>query len=211
MRLPIRTRLTLVFAALSALVVGIAAAALVIGFRAELARTVDDGLRARLVSFAADPTAAVDAAAGAEDSFAQYVDPDGTLVTSSGLTEPLLPATLTDGLRGARFFDREVRTAEEEVPARLLASPVAGGGVLVLGVDVEDQQDAIARLTALVAVGGPILLAALAAPRMVARRCRAPAGRAAPRRGVLRSRSPSRPVDCRFPRRETSSSGSPRR
>jgi signal transduction histidine kinase len=162
MRLRIRTRLTLVFAALSALVVGIAAAALVIGFRAELARTVEDGLRTRLVSFAADPTAAVDAAAGAEDSFAQYVDPDGTLVTSSGLTEPLLPAAITAELRGARFFDREVRTAEEEVPARLLASPVAGGGVLVLGVDLEDQQDAIARLTALVAVGGPILIAALA-------------------------------------------------
>jgi signal transduction histidine kinase len=162
MRLRIRTRLTLVFAALAALVVGIAAAALVIGFRAELARTVEDGLRTRLVSFAADPTAAVDAAAGAEDSFAQYVDPDGTLVTSSGLTEPLLPAPLTDGLRGARFFDREVRTEEEEVPARLLASPVAGGGVLVLGVDLEDQQDAVARLTTLVAVGGPILIAALA-------------------------------------------------
>ena len=161
MRLAIRTRLTVVFAALSAVVVGAAAVALVIGFRVELASTLDDGLRARLASFAGDPVAAVDAAA--DDTFAEYVDPDGTLVTSSGLTDRLLPASLTDSLAGDRFYDRDVRTTEERVPARLLAARVGGGGVLVLGVDVEDQRDAIARLTVLVGAGGPILLIALSA------------------------------------------------
>ena len=161
MRLPIRTRLTLVFAALSTLVVGTAAAALVIGFRAELARTVDDGLEARLASFAADPTAAVEASAGSDDTFAQFVAADGTLVRTSGLVEPLLPSSTTDELRGARFLDGRVRTVEEEVPVRILAAPV-DGGILVLGVDVEDQRDAIARLTVLVAIGGPVLLFAFA-------------------------------------------------
>ncbi len=159
MRLAIRTRLTVVFAALSAVVVGAAAVALVIGFRTELARTVDDGLRTRLASFAADPIAAVDAAT--DDAFAQYVHPDGTLVRSSGLTDPLLPATLTGSLAGDRFYDRDVRTAEEQVPARLLAARVESGGVLVLGVDVEDQREAIARLTVLVGLGAPFLLTAL--------------------------------------------------
>jgi len=133
--------------------------ALVIGFRVDLARTVDDGLRTRLASFAGDPIAAVDAAT--DDAFAQYVHPDGTLVRSSGLIDPLLPASLTGSLVGDRFYDRDVRTAEEQVPARLLAARVESGGVLVLGVDVEDQRDAIARLTVLVGVGAPILLTAL--------------------------------------------------
>ena len=45
MRLPIRTRLTLVFVGLTLVVLAAAAAALLIGFRAELRRTVDEGLR----------------------------------------------------------------------------------------------------------------------------------------------------------------------
>jgi two-component system, OmpR family, sensor kinase len=158
-RLAIRTRLTIVFALLSAVVVGAAAVALVIGFRVQLARTVDDGLRTRLASFSGDPVAAVDAVT--DDTFAEYVAPDGTLVTSSGLADRLLPAPATESLAGQRFSDRQVRTTEEVVPARLLAARVADGGVLVLGADVEDQRDAIARLTVLVGAGGPILLIAL--------------------------------------------------
>jgi heavy metal sensor kinase len=160
-RLPIRTRLTLVFAGLAAVVMGVAATALLLGFRAELRRTVDEALRASLLSTSADPTAAVEASARADDVFAQYVAPDGTLVTSVGLTDPLLPASVTDRLEGARFFDREVRTVEERVPARILASPLPGGGLLVVGLDVEDQREAVARLTTLVAIGAPVVLVAI--------------------------------------------------
>jgi two-component system, OmpR family, sensor kinase len=161
-QLPIRTRLTLVFAGLAAALLGVAAAALLIGFRAELARTVDDGLRTRLASMAADPVSAVEGVARSDEAFAQFVDEDGMVLTSAGLREPLLSPSVTEGRDGLRFFDGEVRTLEEEVPVRILAAPVGSGGTLVLGVDVEDQREAVARLTALVAIGGPILLAAVA-------------------------------------------------
>jgi two-component system OmpR family sensor kinase len=162
-RLPIRTRLTLVFAGLAAAVLGIAAAALLIGFRAELARGVDDGLQTRLAAMSGDPVAAVESAARSDESFAQFVDEGGTLLTSAGLDERLLPVSVTDGLAQIRFFDGDVRTVEEEVPVRILAAPIGSAGVLVLGVDVEDQREAVARLTALLAIGGPVLLAAVAA------------------------------------------------
>ena len=55
MRLPIRTRLTLVFAGMSLVVLGVAGAALLVGFRAELDTTIDQGLRSRAASIGEDP------------------------------------------------------------------------------------------------------------------------------------------------------------
>ena len=159
MRLPIRTRLTLVFAGVTLVVLAAAAAALLFGFRAELRRTVDEGLRALTFSIRDDPASRLSAVAS-DEVFAQYLPPDGPLVTTTGLAEPLLPPAATERLNGARFFDRLVTTSEERVPARILASPL-DGGILVVGVDVEDQNEAVARLTALVAVGAPVLLLAL--------------------------------------------------
>jgi two-component system, OmpR family, sensor kinase len=161
MRLPIRTRLTVFFAGLSAIVLGAAAAALLLGFRAELERTVDEGLASRFASMAEDPVPAVDQLSGSDETFAQYVHADGTLVTSIELREPLLPAPVTDDLNGSRFFDGRVAEADEVVPVRILAGPAADG-TLVLAVDVDDQREAIARLTTLVALGAPILLASIA-------------------------------------------------
>ncbi len=160
MRLPIRTRLTLVFAGMTLVVLAGAAAALLLGFRAEMRRTVDQGLLSLSLSMQGDPVSAVGAVASSDEVFAQYLAADGTLVTSDGLKEPLVSNTVTDGLGSARFFDREVTTFEERVPARILATPV-DGGILVIGVDVEDQNEAVARLATLVAVGGPVLLLAL--------------------------------------------------
>ena len=53
--MPIRTRLTLVFASLSLIVLAVAGAALLIGFRAELDRTINQGLLSRAESARADP------------------------------------------------------------------------------------------------------------------------------------------------------------
>ncbi len=52
---------------------------------------------------------------------------------------------------------------EDRVAARLLAVPLADGSYLVLGIDIEDQQEVVSQLTVLVAVGGPIVLLALSA------------------------------------------------
>lgn len=74
--------------------------------------------------------------------------------------EPLLPPSVLASIDGDTSFDREVRTVEERVPARLLAGD---GSMLVVGMDVEDQREAVDRLTVLVAVGGPIVSLALSA------------------------------------------------
>jgi two-component system OmpR family sensor kinase len=161
MRLPIRTRLTVFFAGLSAIVLGAAAAALLLGFRAELERTVDEGLASRFALMAEDPVSAVDQLGGSDETFAQYVHNDGTLVTSVELHEPLLAAPVVEGLNGPRFFDGQVAEADEVVPVRILAGP-AGDGAMVLAVDVDDQHEAVARLTTLVALGAPVLLASIA-------------------------------------------------
>jgi two-component system OmpR family sensor kinase len=160
MRLPIRTRLTLVFSGLTLVVLATAAAALLLGFRAEMRSTVDERLSSRFSSMEDDPRSA-GTVATTDEEFVQYVAPDGTLLTSRGPKERLLPSSLTEGLAAPRFFDRDIRTIEELVPVRVLAGPVDQGGVLMVGVDVEDQREAVLRLTTLVAVGGPVLLLAL--------------------------------------------------
>jgi two-component system, OmpR family, sensor kinase len=162
MRLPIRTRLTLVSAGMMLAVLAVAAAALLFAFRAELARTVDEGLRSRASSMLTDPVSAVSTVSGEDEVFAQYTRDDGTVV-SPGLGGPLLAPASLRGLGGETFFDRDVRSASETVPARLLAVPTGDGSVLVVGVDVEDQREAVARLAAVVAVGGPVLLLATTA------------------------------------------------
>ena len=162
MRLPIRTRLTLVFASLSLIVLTVAGAALLIGFRAELDRAINQGLLARLEAGRADPVAEIAAIPVGEDAFAQLIRGDGTVESSANLpAEPLLPSAVLASIHGQTFFDRGVRTVEDRVTARLLAVPLADGSHLVVGIDIDDQREVVARLTVLVAVGGPIVLLAL--------------------------------------------------
>ena len=164
MRLPIRTRLTLVFAGMSLAVLGVAGAALLVGFRAELDRTTDQGLRSRATSIRTDPLAGIAAIPEGDEVIAQLIRSDGTVESSANLpTEPLLAPGVLGLLDEDTFLDREVRTIEERVPARLLAMRYGEGSFLVVGMDVEDQDEAVARLTVLVAIGGPIVLLALSA------------------------------------------------
>jgi heavy metal sensor kinase len=159
--LPIRTRLTLLFAALSAAVIAAAGVALLVGFHASSFATVDEGLRSTFGSLAPDPERAIARSPASDETFAQLVRPDGGLATTQGPTERLLPSSISASLDEPVFFDRPVATLEEIVPVRILAGPVEGG-VLVVAVDVEDQRLAFARLTTMVAVGGPVLLVTMA-------------------------------------------------
>ena len=162
MRLPIRTRLTILFAGLTALVLAIASVGLVSAFRAASWSTVDEGLRNRFEALASDPAARVGALPPSDEEFAQYLRPDGSLVTTAGTTERLLPPSVTGSVEDIRISSGLVWTVEELVPVRILAGPVEDGGIVMVAVDVEDQQEAIARLIAILAVGGPALLAVLA-------------------------------------------------
>jgi len=98
----------------------------------------------------------------AERHHDQSPGPDGSLLTTEGPTERLLPPSVTGTLEAPRYFDRWIATLEELAPVRILAGRVPDGGILMIAIDVEDQQEAIARLTTMVAIGGPILLTALA-------------------------------------------------
>ena len=164
MRLPIRTRLTLVFGSLSLIVLAVAGAALLIGFRAELDRAINQGLLSRLEAVSADPLAEIAAIPRGEDAFAQLIRPSGAVESSSNLPpQPLLPSVVLASIHGQTFFDRAVRTVEDRVAARLLAAPSGDGSYLVVGIDIDDQREVVAQLTVLVAVGGPIVLLALSA------------------------------------------------
>jgi two-component system OmpR family sensor kinase len=163
MRLPIRTRLTVVFTGMTLVVLVLAGAALLTGFRAEVDRAIDQGLRSRAAAVKADPLVEIGAISKGDESFAQLIRPDGTIESSLNLSgEPLLPPAVLASIHRGTFFDRDVRTVEERVAARLLAAPVGDGSYLVVGMDVEDRREVVARLTVLVAVGGPIVLVALA-------------------------------------------------
>jgi heavy metal sensor kinase len=56
------------------------------------------------------------------------------------------------------IVETTVATSEEPVPARILAVAADDGRVLLVGASVEDQEDALARLAVLMALGGTIAL-----------------------------------------------------
>jgi two-component system OmpR family sensor kinase len=166
MRVPIRARLTLVSAALMAAVLAGVGAFLYLRLRSDLLDTVVAGLRSRaeaLLTTLERSDAGLGGGSGLiepDEAFAQVLGPDGALIESSpGLgTRPLVPEAGLVDLAGTRFLDTEVRTEEESTPARILAVPASGGRVLLVGASLEDQQEALARLAILLAVGGPLAL-----------------------------------------------------
>jgi two-component system, OmpR family, sensor kinase len=168
MRLPIRARLTLISTAMMAALLVAAGAFLYLRLRGDLLQAVDAGLRPRAESLvgALDQSSSPLGTGGtlieSDEAFAQVLGSDGTVIDSSpGLVGrgPLVEPSLLAGLGGPRFFDADVRTVEESVPARLLAVPADGGRVVVVGASLEDQREALARLAVLLAVGGPVALA----------------------------------------------------
>lgn len=164
MRLPIRTRLTLVFAGMSLVVLVVASTALLIGFRAELYRTIDQALRSRVETMRADALAEIAAIPAGDEVFAQLVRSAGPVASSSNLPGvPLFTRDELGALQGDTVFDREVRTVEDRVAARILIVPIADGSHLVVGMDVDDQREVVGQLIAFVAVGGPVVLLALSA------------------------------------------------
>jgi len=162
MRLPIRTRLTLISTAMMAVVLAVAGAFLYLRLRADLLQAVDAGLRSRAEAVARSQ---VPKEGGAliepDEAFAQVLAADGAVIdTSSGLADqPLLGPATVAGLKEPAFFHATVSTLEEEpVSARLLAVPFHGR-VVIVGAALDDQREALRRLAILLALGGPVALA----------------------------------------------------
>jgi two-component system OmpR family sensor kinase len=162
-RLPIRARLTLISASLMAAALVALGAFVYLRFEVELRDAIDSGLRSRAETVLGDPNIIHSGGrlADPEEAFAQLLGVDGSVLDASpGMPErPLLSADQAAALRGSRLVDAELRMEEETVPVRLLAVPAGDGRVLVIGTSLEDQQEALARLLALLAVVGPFAVA----------------------------------------------------
>ena len=164
MPLSIRVRLTLISAALMAVVLLGLAVFLYVRLEADLRAAVDAGLRSRasvlIERIAEGGGVSGGGLAEGDEAFAQLLGPDGTVVdSSSGLNAPALTASeLPDGA-GVTFLDRTVATLEEGVPARLLVTRAGDGDALVVGISLEDQQDALAGLASLLLIGIPVAVA----------------------------------------------------
>jgi two-component system, OmpR family, sensor kinase len=160
----LRTRLTLVSGGLMAALVVAMGAFLYLQLRADLREAIDSGLRSRAEVLVERAEAGLPQGAGLvepEDAFAQVLSADGRVLESSpGLTPgPIVPAGGVRRLAGARFLDLEVRTVEESIPARVLVVPTSGDRIVAVGTSVDDQQEALARLLVLLAIGGPVAVA----------------------------------------------------
>jgi two-component system OmpR family sensor kinase len=173
-RLPIRIRVTLVFAGVIAVVLGGAGLFLYLRLGAELDAAIEQALRSR----AGDVSALIEQADSGlaqsgrsplteqGENLAQILDPSGRVVdsTSSLRGRALLSDDeLRRALRGTTFVNSSVT----EDGARLLATPVTAQDqrlVVVVGTPLEDRHDAVRNLGSLLLIGGPVtlLLAALA-------------------------------------------------
>ena len=165
MRLPIRLRLTLVFAVLNALVLGATGLFLYLRFESDLLRNVDAGLRLRADTLlgSGGPSSfhlgSQDRAIDPDMAFVQKIGPQGRVIESSEvLTGPLLTATQLEDPGSRNFFEASVTLIDERVEARLFAVASGDGTVLVVGTSVEEQGEALAGLARLLWLGGPAAL-----------------------------------------------------
>jgi heavy metal sensor kinase len=117
------------------------------------------GLRSRADALlsSGDPSLSSAGLIESDEAFAQILSVDGDVLES---TPGVTAAAIRPGdVRVARFEDTSARTVEEVVPARVLLVPLDGGRVLVVGASVEDQEEALARLAALMLIGAAAALA----------------------------------------------------
>ena len=181
-RLPIKLELTLAFAAVMALVLVATGLFLYLRLDSELNRSIDRGLRSRADDVAAlirhsDPGFRQPGGKGLieqEEGFAQIIDRRGKVVDSSvqSRTESLLtPSELAHAEKKTLLADHHsvagIDPDENALEVRLLAAPIPVGKrqlVVVVGTSVEDRNEALGNLKALLLVGGPValLLASLA-------------------------------------------------
>ena len=176
-RIPVRIRLVIAFAAVMAVVLAATGMFVYLRVADELGGTVDRELSARLASAVAivrddgddlgdpddDPLQAVD-----QGGFVQVLDSAGRV---AGTTEPALGANpvlspaRVRALRDGKTLDVTVVALREDL--RLAAAPAEDDGetyTVIAGASLEQRQAALADLSRVLLLGGPIalLLAALA-------------------------------------------------
>ena len=177
-RIPIRVRLTAVFALVMAALLAATGLFLYLRLGSALDGTIDQSLRGR-----ADDVAALvrqsDSGLGAgsgtrlveeEESFAQVLGRSGAVVDSTPLVgdRPLLTGAQLDRAAAETISVDRPGVPGSDDPVRLLATPVDGQEgrvVVVVGASLEGRGEALGGLLTQLLIGGPIalLLASLAA------------------------------------------------
>jgi signal transduction histidine kinase len=170
--MPIRMRLTLIFAAGTAVVLVATGLFVYSRIGASLLDTVDSGLRSRAEVIAADvrthgpQLAHLDSnLIESDEAFAQVTDSSGQVIQSSPIvanTELLPPATVA-GITTPKVFNRPVPGIQDEL-SRVLAEPVLNNGerfVVVAGASLQDRRDAMLQVALVLSIGGPIALVIL--------------------------------------------------
>lgn len=157
--LPIRVRVTLAFtAAMAALLAGLGVF-LYVRLGDGITETIDTGLEAR--------AGGSDGFGSGEDgnfeddeSFAQLLDAEGEVVRGTAQLGEL-PAIGGEELAQASAgptFTEIPQLPGLEGPFRVLAAPAGGGRITVVGASLDDRDEALSDLLALLLIGGPVAL-----------------------------------------------------
>jgi signal transduction histidine kinase len=161
-RLPIRVRLTIVFALAMVVVLVGAGAFVYVRLGSDLDESIRSGLEQRASAVAQSGSASAGAAGDSEEGFAQLLGPAGRVLdTTVGMRRA---AVTREELRRARrtvlWVDRRVPGVEGT--ARVLARPAhagAGAAVVAVGRSLQDRDETLSGLVASFAIGGPIAVA----------------------------------------------------
>jgi two-component system, OmpR family, sensor kinase len=169
---------TLVFAAVMALVLGATGVFVYLRFSNELDATINAGLRSRASDVAAlvkegDPglREGNQTLVGASGSFAEVLDSGGNAIDASrsvGDQALLTPVELRRALREPVYVDRGPSSGLGEESRLLAVSVEAKGGrqvIVVVGTSIEPRNESLTDLAQLLLVAGPfaLILASLAA------------------------------------------------
>jgi heavy metal sensor kinase len=175
-RIPVRLRVTLVFAAVMAIILAATGLFLYLRLESSLNRSIDEDLQTRSqqlikemrVNNAGIGEAARQVLDGHAAEFAQVLTPSGDLFSANDQhTQPVLtPAEAAEAARREITFEQPHRGGNE--PERFIARPFAFEGptrIAVVGASLAARDEALASLLRLLLIGGPIalLLASLAA------------------------------------------------
>jgi two-component system, OmpR family, sensor kinase len=170
-RLPIRVRLTLAFAAAMAVVLTATGAFLYFRLGATLDHTVDQGLRSRADDLAAavrsgDPGLSETAETRLtteQESAAQVLTGAGGVVDATPLlgARPLLNRAALDRATKKTIVVDGVRVPGSDDPFRVLATPIdapGDGRVIVVAASLEPRDEALDGLLTQLLLGGPLAL-----------------------------------------------------
>ena len=168
-RLPIRLRVTAAFAGVMAVLLAGLGAFIYLRYESQLTGTIDQGLRSRAdevraISGASSPAfdaADEDPLSESDESFTQILSASGTVLDS---TSQIGDATVVDGdlLQRAREGTVFFQTGPPpgiEGEVRAVATPADDGErVIVVGASLDDREEALGNLAALLFGGGLVAL-----------------------------------------------------